>query len=178
MNKSHDYRALEREYVTSQISLRELCRRHGIRSHSPVVDQAKKHKWAEKREQYQATASDAYIEKHAARHADRLALIEDKAIDAIDQALDRFRDDMHSSGLTLRSRLSLMRDGRSKRTRSRSRKGRHQIGRCREVGAVAGLGGSDAQGDREDASMSVKPPLAGPPGGGRGYGRRSASSNP
>ena len=30
MNKSHDYRALEREFVTSQISLRELCRRHGI----------------------------------------------------------------------------------------------------------------------------------------------------
>ena len=43
MNKSHDYRALEREYVTSDISIRELCRRHGIRSHSPVVDQAKKH---------------------------------------------------------------------------------------------------------------------------------------
>ena len=33
MNKSHDYRALEREFITSQISLRELCRRHGV--HTP-----------------------------------------------------------------------------------------------------------------------------------------------
>ena len=30
MNRMYDYAKLEREYVTSQISLRELCRRHGI----------------------------------------------------------------------------------------------------------------------------------------------------
>ena len=58
MNKSHDYRALEREYVTSQVSLRELCRRHDISAHSLVTVQAKKLKWAEKREQCQAKGSD------------------------------------------------------------------------------------------------------------------------
>ena len=41
MNKRHDYARLEREFITSQISLRELCRRHNITSHSVVVDQAK-----------------------------------------------------------------------------------------------------------------------------------------
>ena len=45
MNKRHQYRELEREYVTSQISLRELCRRHGITAHSLVTVQAKKGKW-------------------------------------------------------------------------------------------------------------------------------------
>ena len=50
MNKSHDYRALEREFVTTQISLRELCRRHDITAHSLVTVQAKKLKWAEERE--------------------------------------------------------------------------------------------------------------------------------
>ena len=97
MNKSHDYRALEHEFVTSDISIRELCRRHGISAHSLVTVQAKKRKWAEKREQYRAKTSDADIERHAARHADRLAEIEDKAIDVIDQALDRFRSDMRAT---------------------------------------------------------------------------------
>ena len=97
MNKRHPYRDMEREYVTTDISIRELCRRHDIRSHSPVVDQAKKHKWAEKREQYQAKESDAFMSRHAARHADRLAEIHDKALDVIEEALDKFSSDMRAT---------------------------------------------------------------------------------
>ncbi len=89
MNKVHRYRDLEREYVTSQVSIRELCRRHGISAHSLVTVQARKGKWAEKREQYQAKASDAYLERYAARHADREAEVR-----AIDEAITRFRDDL------------------------------------------------------------------------------------
>ena len=44
MNKRHDFARLAREYVTSQISLRELCRRHDITAHSLVTVQAKKRK--------------------------------------------------------------------------------------------------------------------------------------
>jgi len=94
VNKSHDYRALEREYVTSQISLRALCRKHGISAHSLVTVQAKKHKWEAKREHYQAKESEAFMSRHAARQADRLAEIHDKTLDAIDEALDKFREDM------------------------------------------------------------------------------------
>jgi hypothetical protein len=54
VNKRHPYRDLEREYITSDISIRELRRRHGIRSHSVVVDQSQKHDWAAKREAYRA----------------------------------------------------------------------------------------------------------------------------
>ena len=97
MNRSHDYRALEREYVTSQVSLRELCRKHGISAHSLVTVQARKGRWQEKREQYQAKASEAYMSRHAARMADRQAEIEDKALDAIDEAIDKFRDDMRAT---------------------------------------------------------------------------------
>ena len=97
MNKSHDYRALEREDVTSQISLRELCRKHGISAHSLVTVQARKGKWAEKREQYQAKESDAFMSRHAARRADRLAQIHDKALDVIDEALDGFREAMRAT---------------------------------------------------------------------------------
>ena len=80
MNKRHPYRDMEREYITSDISLRELCRKHDISAHSLVTVQAKRLKWAEKREQYQAKESDAFMSRYAARQADRLAEIHDKAI--------------------------------------------------------------------------------------------------
>ena len=97
MSKRHDYARLEREFITSQVSLRELCRKHGISAHSLVTVQAKKGKWAEKREQYQAKESDAFMSRHAARQADRVAEVRDKALDAIDEALDRFRKDMKAT---------------------------------------------------------------------------------
>ena len=97
MNKVHPYLDMEREYVTSQVSIRELCRRHGISAHSVVVDQAKKLKWAEKREQYQAKASDAFMSRHAAKMADREAEVRDKALDAIDEGITRFRSDLKAT---------------------------------------------------------------------------------
>ena len=99
MNKIHDYRLVEREYVTSQISLRELCRKHGISAHSVVVDQAKKGRWQEKREQYQAKESEAFMSRHAARMADRQAELHVKALDAIDSALDKFEADLKATKL-------------------------------------------------------------------------------
>jgi hypothetical protein len=79
------------------MSLRELCRSHGISAHSSVVTQAKKHKWQQKREQYQAKASEAFISKHAARMADREAEVRDHALEAIDEAISRFREDLRAT---------------------------------------------------------------------------------
>jgi hypothetical protein len=36
MNRVRDYRALEREYISGTMSLRELCRAQGITAHSAV----------------------------------------------------------------------------------------------------------------------------------------------
>ena len=94
MNKVRDYRALEREYITCQISLRELCRRHGISAHSLVVVQAKQGKWAEKREAYRGRESDTFIKHHADRMAAREAEVRIHALDAIDEAITKFRADM------------------------------------------------------------------------------------
>ena len=63
MNKRHDFARLEREFITSDISIRGLCRKHDITAHSLVVVQAKKGKWAEKREQYQAKESEAFMSR-------------------------------------------------------------------------------------------------------------------
>jgi len=97
VNKIHPYRDMEREYVSGDMSLRELCRKHGISAHSLVTVQAKKRKWVEKREQYQAKESEAYIETYAARQADREAQVRDNALDAIDEAITRFREDMRAT---------------------------------------------------------------------------------
>ncbi len=97
MNKVRDYRALEREYITSQVSLRELCRRHGISAHSAVVTQARKGDWERKREAYQARASDSFIRNHADRMAARQAELHDEAIEAIAEAFTKFREDMRAT---------------------------------------------------------------------------------
>jgi hypothetical protein len=76
-----------------------MCRRHGITAHSSVVTQAKKLKWQEKREQYQAKESESFIEKHADRMGDRQARIRDKSLDAIEEAIDKFREDMRATKL-------------------------------------------------------------------------------
>jgi hypothetical protein len=94
LNKVRDYRALEREYITSQMSLRELCRRHGISAHSLVVVQARQGKWAEKREAYRSRESESFITKHAGRMAAREGEVRVHALDAIDEAITRFRADM------------------------------------------------------------------------------------
>ena len=94
LNKVRDYRVLEREYITSQMSLRELCRRHGITSHSLVVVQAKQGNWAEKREAYRTRESDTFIRHHAVRMAAREAEVRIHALDAIDEAITKFRVDM------------------------------------------------------------------------------------
>lgn len=40
VNRVRDYQALEREYITGTMSLRELCRAHGVTAHSAVMVQA------------------------------------------------------------------------------------------------------------------------------------------
>ncbi len=97
MNKRHQYRDMEREYITSDISIRELCRRHGISAHSVVVDQSRKHDWVAKREAYRARESESFIDKYADRMADRMAEISDKILDAVDEAITKFRQDMKAT---------------------------------------------------------------------------------
>jgi hypothetical protein len=101
VNKARDYRVLEREYTTSQMSLKELCHRHGITAHSLVVVQAQKGRWQEKREAYRARESESFITKHADRMAAREAEVRIHALDATDEAIDKFRSDMGRTERTL-----------------------------------------------------------------------------
>ncbi len=83
------------------MSLRELCRRHGITAHSAVVVQARDGKWVEKRETYRSRASASFIERHADRAAAREAELRDHAIEAIDEAITKSRADLQSTEMKL-----------------------------------------------------------------------------
>ena len=79
------------------MSLRELCRRHGVTAHSAVVVQARQGNWAEKRRAYRDRASSTYIQQHADRAAAREAEVRDHALDAIDEAITKFRADLKAT---------------------------------------------------------------------------------
>ena len=74
-----------------------MCRKHNISAHSLVTVQARKRQWAEKRAAHQARSSEAFIEKHADRMAERRAKISDKFLDAIDEAITKSREDMRAT---------------------------------------------------------------------------------
>jgi hypothetical protein len=79
------------------MSLRELCRLHGISAHSLVVVQARQGRWREKREAHQARASESFITRHADRLAAREAEVRDHVLDAIDEAVTKFRADLRAT---------------------------------------------------------------------------------
>lgn len=67
-----DYDALEREYITSNISIRKLAEKHGMRSWSAVADQARKKDaagktWGDKRDDFKRSVTEKRIEKDAKR---------------------------------------------------------------------------------------------------------------
>jgi hypothetical protein len=96
-NRVRDYQALEREYITGAMSLRELCRRHGITAHSAVMVQARQGNWTEKRRTYRGRASATFIQRHADIAAAREAEVHDHAIEAIDEAITKFRSDLRAT---------------------------------------------------------------------------------
>ncbi len=89
MNKTHDYLTLEREFITGDMSIRELVRRHGFRNASVVHVQAKAQDWYGKRGAYRRQAQAktmARLADSAARRAERELEVRDHALETIDAA--------------------------------------------------------------------------------------------
>lgn len=74
-----DYDLLETEYVTGDVSVRELGRRHDI-SYSAVADQARKRGWEDKRAAYRDSLSQRTYERTADKWAAQRAEINDELI--------------------------------------------------------------------------------------------------
>lgn len=58
---THDYDSLRREYVSSDISIRALAEKHGIKSWSTVNAKKKAEDWDELREQYRTKLAEGEV---------------------------------------------------------------------------------------------------------------------
>ena len=79
------------------MSQRELAKMHGIANHSLVSMQARKGEWARKRDEYRRGVADSAIARAADMEGYRRAQemrVRDHAIEAIDEAIQKMRDDL------------------------------------------------------------------------------------
>ena len=97
MSTKYDYPALRVEYVTSDISIRELCKRHDIASWSSVAQWARKHNWDRDREDYKKAAFEHEINALAEKRALKLAQTFDIAIDVIQATFLRMAQNLSSA---------------------------------------------------------------------------------
>lgn len=79
------------------MSVRALALSHGIKNHSVVADQARSREWARKRKEYRLQAAERAVTHMADDEGKRVAQearVRDNAIEAIDHAIARMREDL------------------------------------------------------------------------------------
>lgn len=91
MSKKVNWRNIKKEYVTTDISQRELARKYSVSS-SQIANHSKKEKWVEKRKQYQSKVYSKSVEKQEAKDIDHLMKVKsatDRMSNVIDAVLER-----------------------------------------------------------------------------------------
>lgn len=105
MNRKFDWKAIEQQYITGDMSLRELARMNGIVNHSLVMAQSQRNEWNRKRVDYRSQRLDktiTYMADDEARRIAREARVRDNAIEAIDEAISVMRDQMKMTRSVMR----------------------------------------------------------------------------
>jgi hypothetical protein len=74
-----DYDALEKEYVTGDMSIRALAAEHDV-AWSSVAEQSRKRGWADKREAYRDSVQQRTYERAAAQFADQKSEIDNEML--------------------------------------------------------------------------------------------------
>lgn len=98
----HDYELLERQYITTDVSIRALCEANGIANWSTVSQQAKKREWNRKRVLYREKQFEHDINALAHKRALALAELQDDLITVIRATIMRMganlaKEDYHVS---------------------------------------------------------------------------------
>ena len=105
-NNKYDYDAIERAYVSGDMGLREVARQFGVTNHSLISIQSKKREWARKRAEFQGQANEKATSLMASAEGRKLAReeqVRDHAIDAIDEAIMKMREDMKGTRKVFRA---------------------------------------------------------------------------
>lgn len=105
MNAKFPYDVMERDYVSSDKSLREIAREYGVNNHSLISIQSKKREWTRKRLEFRSKAAEKAVTLMATaegRRRAREAEVRDNAVEAIDEAITKMRGDMKATRKVLR----------------------------------------------------------------------------
>jgi len=96
--RKHDYLALEREYVSSDVSIRGLCRKHDIKGYSSVAQFAREHDWDGKRERIRNRTDMKLVERVsdqlATEEADLIEVVRGEWLTVIRAATYKFAEDL------------------------------------------------------------------------------------
>jgi hypothetical protein len=90
----HDYKTLEAEYIRSDISIRALCRKHGIKGFSSVAAFAREHEWDVKRGAIQARAVEKQVEKYSDQLVDETAEVRSEFLAVLRASVYRFAEQL------------------------------------------------------------------------------------
>jgi hypothetical protein len=104
--RKHDYAQLEREYTTSTISIRALCRKHGVKGYSSVAQYAREHEWDLKRERIHNRTETKLVERVsdqlAAAEADLVETVRGEWLTVIRAATYKFAEDLKDPNYRIR----------------------------------------------------------------------------
>lgn len=104
---THDYDKLEREFIGSDISIRGLCKKHGIKGYSSVAQYAREHGWIHKRAVVQGKVAEKTAEKVAERlsdeEADEITRFRNESLMVVRAALYKFAEDLRDPNFRVRA---------------------------------------------------------------------------
>lgn len=94
MRSNINYDALQREFITGKMSIRELCRRHDIKGYSAVADRARRDGWYAERQSFKAKTSEKTIERLSDQAADIAETMRSEMVTVVRAALYKFAEDL------------------------------------------------------------------------------------
>jgi len=97
--KTFDYDSMYYEYITTDVSYRQLAEKHGA-AFSTVTAYGRKHGWDDQRSKYKTLENEKAIEKLADRRARKVAEIESDTFEVIHAALLQFGASLEDRWIT------------------------------------------------------------------------------
>lgn len=101
--KTWDPIVIEKEYVTSDLSLREIARRNGI-SHSSLAKHAKDNDWEGKRVAYKAALSRRGYEAMAAEIAQQEGIIREESLIVMRATLRKYAEALAAGNVAINTK--------------------------------------------------------------------------
>lgn len=104
---THDYEKLKKEFISSDISIRALCAKHGIKGFSTVAKYAKEHGWHEEKDRIKGRTRDKVIEKVSDQiseaEVDEILQFRGESLTVIRAALYKFAEDLRDPNFKVRA---------------------------------------------------------------------------